>query len=252
MIILHGQITKVDILAIGAHPDDIELGCGGTLLKHIYSGYKIGLVDITCGELGTNGDKETRIEESRNAAIKMGAVFRVNLELPDGQLLHYSFKDVLKLISLIREAKPNVILTTSEDRHPDHTGCARLTYEAAFLSGLRKININGTSPSNFQRPEFIYSYIQFIEHTPNFVVDISDVIEKKIEVLECYQSQFSPNGNPTLLNVVGIKELVLARAKSLGYRAFLQYAEGFTSKTLIQVDDIVASSKNKLLSKKAA
>ena len=160
---------KLDILAFGAHPDDIELGCGGTLIKHISSGNKVGIIDFTTGDLGTRGSSEIRLNEAQNAANLMGLSIRENLNFKDG---FFQNDDIHKkaLIKMIRKYQPEIVLTNApSDRHPDHGRASQLTIDACFLSGLEKIDTN----QDVWRPKAIYHYIQFNNLIPDFVVDIS-------------------------------------------------------------------------------
>jgi len=249
MDVIFGKVEKVDILAIGAHPDDIELGAGGTLIKHIKMGYRVGLVDATYGEMGTNGDKETRCEESIRAARFMGATFRINLNIGDGKISHYKYEHVLELIRVIRACRPNVILTTNEDRHPDHYATFLLTKEAAFMSGSPKITTEPIANEEQlpYRPEFIFRYIQFKDFIPSFVVDISDVISDKIELIKCYRSQFDERGEPTILNRVDMTDYVKARAMVMGMRSFTPFGEGFMFDFPLLIHDITSITRNNLI-----
>jgi len=249
MDVVFGRVDKVDILAVGAHPDDIELGAGGTLIKHIKMGYKVGLVDATYGEMGTNGDKETRCEESIRAALFLGATFRINLNVGDGKISHYRYEHVVELIRIIRACQPNVILTTNEDRHPDHYATFLLTREAAFMSGSPKIITEPIADEEQPpyRPEFIFRYIQFKDFIPSFVVDISDVIADKIELIRCYRSQFDESGKPTILNRVDMTDYVRARAMVVGMRSFTTFGEGFIYDFPILIHDITSITRNNLI-----
>ena len=226
---------KLDILAFGAHPDDIELGCGGTLIKHIFSGNKVGIIDFTTGDLGTRGSSEIRLNEAQNAANLMGLSIRENLNFKDG---FFQNDDIHKkaLIKMIRKYQPEIVLTNApSDRHPDHGRASQLTIDACFLSGLEKIDTN----QDVWRPKAIYHYIQFNNLTPDFVVDISDYFNKKIEVIKQYKSQFYDPDSTETDTVISSKsffESIEYRAKDLGRQTFCDYAEGFISHQLPKVN----------------
>jgi len=226
---------KLDILAFGAHPDDIELGCGGTLIKHISSGNKVGIIDFTTGDLGTRGTSEIRLNEAQNAANLMGLSIRENLNFKDG---FFQNDDIHKkaLIKMIRKYQPEIVLTNApSDRHPDHGRASQLTIDACFLSGLEKID----TKQDVWRPKAIYHYIQFNNLIPDFVVDISDHFNKKIEVVKQYKSQFyDPDSNEkdTIISSKSFLESIEYRAKDLGRQTFCDYAEGFISHQLPKVN----------------
>ena len=166
---------KIDILAIGVHPDDIELSCCGTLLSHIAQGKKVGLLDLTRGELGTRGSADLRDKEAAAAAAMMGAVFRKNLRMADG-FFQYTPENIRKIIAVIREHQPEIVLTNSlDDRHPDHGRAAKLTADACYYAGLSRISTR-TATTVIQekwRPRAVYHYIQDKNLRPDFVVDIT-------------------------------------------------------------------------------
>ena len=226
---------KLDILAFGAHPDDIELGCGGTLIKHISSGNKVGIIDFTTGDLGTRGSSEIRLNEAQNAANLMGLSIRENLGFKDG---FFQNDDIHKkaLIKIIRKYQPEIVLTNApSDRHPDHARASQLTIDACFLSGLEKIDTN----QDVWRPKAIYHYIQFNNLIPDFVVDISDYFNKKIEVIKQYKSQFYDPDSTETDTVISSKsffESIEYRAKDLGRQTFCDYAEGFIAHQLPKVN----------------
>ena len=226
---------KLDILAFGAHPDDIELGCGGTLIKHISLGNKVGIIDFTTGDLGTRGTSEIRLNEAQNAANLMGLSIRENLNFKDG---FFQNDDLHKkaLIKMIRKYQPEIVLTNApSDRHPDHGRASQLTIDACFLSGLEKID----TKQDVWRPKAIYHYIQFNNLIPDFVVDISDHFNKKIEVVKQYKSQFyDPDSNEkdTIISSKSFLESIEYRAKDLGRQTFCDYAEGFISHQLPKVN----------------
>ncbi|MEL6987913.1 MAG: bacillithiol biosynthesis deacetylase BshB1, partial [Bacteroidota bacterium] len=173
---------KLDILAIGVHPDDIELSCSGTLLSHIAQGKTVGLLDLTMGELGTRGNAELRYDESMKAAILMGAKIRENLRMKDG-FFEQTEKNKLKIIQIIRKYQPEIVLANAiNDRHPDHGRAAKLTADACYLSGLLKVHtyMDGSLQDKW-RPKAVYHYIQDHNLKEDFVVDISGFIDKKME-----------------------------------------------------------------------
>ena len=234
---------KIDILAFGAHPDDVELGCGGTLHKAVINGKTVGIIDLTKGELGTRGDIKTRELEATNAAKVLGASFRKNLGMSDGFLTN-SKENQLLIIENIRKYQPEIVFCNSfEDRHPDHSKACQLVRESCFLSGLVKImtkDKDGNS-QKFWRPNSVYSYIQWKSLKPEFVVDISSSIDIKISAVECYKSQFYNPSSDEINTPISTKNFIKSvryRAADLGRLTNLGYAEGFISDRLISVDSI--------------
>ena len=178
---------KIDILAFGAHPDDIELSCCGTLIKHMEAGYTVGIIDLTQGELGSRGSGELRLIEAENSRKIMGDVVRENLGLPDGFFSHNK-ENLLAVAKVIRKYKPEIVLANSiNDRHQDHGKGAKLVSDACFHSGLVKIDIDGLEP---WRPRAVYHYIQDKNLEPDFVVDITPYMDKKLECIQAFNSQF--------------------------------------------------------------
>jgi bacillithiol biosynthesis deacetylase BshB1 len=222
---------QLDILAFGAHPDDVELSCGGTIAKHIALGDAVGIVDLTRGELGTRGSAEIRDKESSQAAQILGVESRHNMNFKDG-FFQNDETHQLELVRIIREYRPKIVLANAIlDRHPDHKKGSDLVSDACFLSGLSKIE-TGQDP---WRPEFIYHYIQFNEVEADFVVDISDFIEHKMRSVKAYKSQFfdSKSEEPeTIISSQGFLESVLYRSANLGRLSGVAYAEGFTVEKL--------------------
>ena len=224
---------KVDILAFGAHPDDIELGCGGSLAKAVAQGKKVGLIDLTQGELGTRGSAEIRKQEATEAAKLLNASFRENLGFRDGFFVNDEAHQ-LEVIKTIRAYQPNIVLCNAiDDRHIDHAKGSQLVSDACFLSGLKKIvtkdNEGNTQPA--WRPAQVYHYIQWKEITPDFVLDISEYIDKKLEVIQAYSSQFFDKESKepsTPISSKNFLESVRYRAKNLGRLAGVDAAEGFT------------------------
>ena len=228
---------KLDILAFGVHPDDVELGCGGTLISAIAEGKKVGIVDLTQGELGTRGTIETRYEEAANAAKVIGVEVRENLKMADGFFKHDK-TNIRQVIHVIRKYRPDIIICNApEDRHPDHGRSAKLVAEAAFLSGLRKIETkeNGVLQASW-RPTYVFHYIQDRYIQPSFLIDITDSFEKKMEAVMCYTTQFnatSTNDPQTYISSPQFIESIKARALMLGKRIGVRYAEGFISEKTI-------------------
>lgn len=228
---------KLDILAFGVHPDDVELGCSGTLLAAIAEGKKVGIIDLTRGELGTRGTIETRKTEAANAAMILGIHVRENLGMADG-FFQNDESHQRKVITAIRKYQPEIILANAfEDRHPDHGRSARLVADAAFLSGLRKIEtVEEGQPQKIWKPVCVFHYIQdrFLE--PAFVIDITPYIEKKMKSVLAYSTQFfNPDLNEpqTYISSSQFIESVKARAVLMGKRIGVGYGEGFcTEKTI--------------------
>ena len=228
---------KTDILAIGAHPDDIELGCGGTIAKLISEGKKVVIVDLTQGELGTRGTNFTRAEEAAEASKILGISKRENLKMKDGFLLN-SEEYQMQIVKMIRKYQPEIIFANAiDDRHPDHAKAAKLVSDACFLSGLVKIEtvFEGENQKPW-RPKQIFHYIQWKNVEPDFVVDISDFMDKKIEACLAYKTQFyDPNSTEpvTPITTKDFLESLTYRAQDLGRLSGVQYAEGFTTEKLI-------------------
>ena len=228
---------KVDILAFGAHPDDVELGCGGTIAKMISEGKTVALVDLTRGELGTRGTDETRKEEAANAAKILGISARENLEMKDG-FLQNSEEYQMRIVKMIRKYQPDIVLANAiDDRHPDHAKGAKLVSDACFLSGLKKVEteLNGTNQEVW-RPKHIFHFIQWKEIEPDFVIDISDFIDKKIDSCMAYKTQFyDPNSSEPMTPIAtkDFLESLTYRAQNLGRLSGCDYAEGFTTEKMI-------------------
>ncbi len=232
-------MQKLDILAFGAHPDDVELGCAGTLLVAVAEGKKVGIIDLTKGELGTRGTTSQRLKEAQLAAEVMGIGVRENLGLADG-FFENNKENQFVIIEIIRKYQPSVILCNApEDRHPDHGRAAQLVSEAAFLSGLVKIqtSYNGQVQAAW-RPTQVFHYIQSRNLTPNFVIDISAFIDKKMEAIVAHSSQFyNPNSTEpdTFISGNAFLEFVKGRAKELGHSIGVDYAEGFITQKLLGI-----------------
>ncbi len=233
---------KLDILAFGAHPDDVELGCSGTLAKEIFLGKKVGIIDLTRGELGTRGSKEIRDEEAKNAANILGISLRENLNFRDGFFVNDE-KHQLEIIKKIRQYKPEIVLCNAiEDRHIDHGKGSKLVSDACFLSGLPKIetNIDGKNQMAW-RPKLVYHYIQWKNIEPDFVVDISDFIDIKMESVKAYKSQFyDPNSKEkeTPITSKNFLDSVKYRAQDMGRIVGVEFAEGFTTERYLAVNSL--------------
>jgi N-acetylglucosamine malate deacetylase 1 len=229
---------KLDILAFGVHPDDIELSCSGTLLVEKMKGKKIGVIDLTRGELGTRGSAEIRDKEAAAAAKILQLDIRENLRLADG-FFKNDEEHQRKVIAAIRKYQPEIILCNApEDRHPDHGRSAQLVEDAAFLSGLRKIetfNEKGAAQEAW-KPKYVFNYIQDRYLKPDFVIDISAVIDDKVESIKAYGTQFyNPELNEpeTYISTPDFLDSVLYRSKMLGKMIGVKHAEGFISKKTI-------------------
>ena len=228
---------KVDILAIGAHPDDVELGCGGTLAKLLAEEKKIAIVDLTQGELGSRGTNLTRAAEAAEASKILGISSRENLKMRDGFLLNTE-EFQMQIVQMIRKYQPEIVFANSiDDRHPDHAKAAKLVSDACFLSGLVKIEteLDGIV-QEIWRPKQIFHYIQWKHITPDFVVDISEYMEKKIEACLAYKTQFyDPNSTEPMTPIAtkDFLESLTYRAQDLGRLSGVAYAEGFTTEKLL-------------------
>ena len=239
---------KLDILAFGVHPDDVELGCAGTIMAAIDQGKKVGIVDLTRGELGTRGTPTTRIQEAATAAKIMGVDVRENLEMADGFFANDEAHQ-RKIISIIRKYQPDIILANApEDRHPDHGRSAKLVSDAAFLSGLRKIEtIHDGEAQNSWRPAYTFHYIQDRFIQPSFVIDITKYMDRKIEAVLAYSTQFNSadTSEPqTYISSPQFLETVKARALMLGKRIGVGYAEGYITEKIIGFSNFDAIIKH--------
>lgn len=230
---------KLDILAFGAHPDDVELGAAATIAKEVSLGKKVGIIDLTQGELGTRGSKELRKTEALRAAKILGVTLRENLKFADGFFVNDK-RHQLEVIKLIRKYKPEIVLCNAiEDRHIDHGKGSKLVSEACFLSGLEKIEteFEGEIQKKW-RPKLIYHYLQWNNSKPDFVVDISNFMDVKMEAVLAYTSQFyDPNSkeSETPISSKNFTDSVYYRAKDLGRLIGVEYAEGFTVERLIAI-----------------
>lgn len=228
---------KLDILAFGVHPDDVELGCAGTILAALAEGKKVGVVDLTRGELGTRGNAATRKQEAAAAAKILGVHVRENLGMADG-FFQNDETHQRQVIEIIRRYQPEIILANApEDRHPDHGRSAKLVSDAAFLSGLRKIETayqNQTQEA--WRPKYVFHYIQDRFIQPSFVVDITPFMETKLQSVLAYTTQFNSTGGDepqTYISTPQFLETVKARAMMLGKRIGVDFAEGYITEKII-------------------
>jgi bacillithiol biosynthesis deacetylase BshB1 len=226
-------MDKLDILAFGAHPDDVELSCSGTLIKEVRSGKRVGIVDLTQGEMGTRGSAEIRKSESDAAAKVMGLVYRHNLEMADG-FFEITQENLIKVVEQIRHTRPNIVIANAiEDRHPDHGRGSDLVSRACFLSGLSKVSTvyQGEIQLAF-RPQVMYHYIQDRYIKPDLVVDISDVIEEKKKAILSYGTQFfNPESKEpqTPISTPDFFEYIFAKDRIFGRQIHVTFAEGFTA-----------------------
>ena len=230
---------KLNVLAFGVHPDDVELSCAGVLLLEKNNGNKTGIIDLTQGELGTRGTAETRAEEAAKAALILKVDVRENLQMADG-FFQNDKPNQLKIIESIRKYQPEIILcNATEDRHPDHGKSARLVADAAFLSGLVKIETFSNGELQLPwRPKYVLHYIQDRFLQPDFVVDISAVMETKLESIKAYSTQFNNpdlNEPQTYISTPDFLDSIIYRAKMLGKMIGVKYAEGFISEKMIGI-----------------
>ncbi|MFK8058626.1 MAG: bacillithiol biosynthesis deacetylase BshB1 [Polaribacter sp.] len=233
---------KLDILAFGAHPDDVELGCGATIAKEVSLGKKVGIVDLTRGELGTRGSADLRDEEAAKSAKILGVSVRENLRFADGFFINDK-EHQLEIIKMIRKYKPEIVLCNAiDDRHIDHPKGSNLVSDACFLSGLLKIEtkVEGKLQEKW-RPKQVYHYIQWKNIEPDFVIDISGFIDKKTASVLAYSSQFfDPKSNEpeTPITSKNFIESINYRARDLGRLIGVEYAEGFTSERFVAVESL--------------
>ena len=233
---------KLDILAFGAHPDDVELGCSGTIAKEVSLGKKVGIIDLTRGELGTRGSVAIRNEESAKASAILGVTVRRNLDMRDGFFVNDEAHQI-KVIEMIRKYQPEIVLCNAiTDRHIDHGKGSKLVSDACILSGLRQIKteLNGEAQEAW-RPKVVYHYIQWQNIEPDFVVDISGFMDKKMESVLAYGSQFyDPNSKEPVSPITSKNFLdsVKYRAQDLGRLVGVEYAEGFTTERYLAVNSL--------------
>jgi bacillithiol biosynthesis deacetylase BshB1 len=235
---------KLDVLAIGVHPDDVELGCSGTLIKEIKAGKKAGIVDLTQGELGTRGTKESRYEEAAEAAKIIGVAVRENLKMRDG-FFRNDEAHQMQLIQVLRKYKPEIVIgNILEDRHPDHGRAGQLIYDACFLSGLKQVKtMEEGEEQDRWRPKYLLHYLQDRFYEPDVIIDVTDVWEQRLQSILAYKTQFhNPHANgsepQTYISSPQFLESVIARARMLGKRIGVQFAEGFTSQKNIGIKSL--------------
>lgn len=235
---------KLDILAFGAHPDDVEISSGATLLKYAKEGKSIGIIDLTEGELGTRGSTEKRYKEAKKASEFLGLKIRENLNMGDGFIAH-SDENKLRIIECIRKYKPELILANSvHDRHPDHAKGAKIVAEASYLSGLRKIEteVDGI-PQEAHRPRMLLHYVQDYYLTPDIILDVSETGKEKLELVKCFGSQFyNPNSKEpkTPISGEGFFDYLEGRMLNLGRELGVRYGEAYTIDRTLGVKDLFA------------
>jgi bacillithiol biosynthesis deacetylase BshB1 len=235
---------KLDILAFGAHPDDVELGCGATLAKEIALGKKVGIIDLTRGELGTRGDADTRDIEAEKAKAILGASMRTNMEFADGFFVNDKYHQI-ELVKMIRKYQPDIVLCNAiDDRHIDHQRASLLVSDACFLSGLMKIDTRCPDDDGWQepwRPRHVFHYIQWKNIEPDFVVDVSGYLDKKLEAVFAYESQFYKNDSDepvTPISTSNFKDSISYRAQDLGRLIGVDHGEGFTVERYVAVNSL--------------
>ena len=233
---------KLDILAFGAHPDDVELGCGGTIAKEIQLGKKVGIIDLTRGELGTRGSAEIRDTEAAKAAKILGVAVRENLRMRDGFFKNDEAHQ-LQIIEMIRKYNPEIVLCNAiDDRHIDHGRGSSLVSDACFLSGLRRIETSHNNElQEAWRPKVVYHYIQWKNIEPDFVVDITGFENKKVEAIMAYDSQFfNPDTKEPVTPIAtrNFVESINYRAQDLGRLIGTDFAEGFTVERYLAVNSL--------------
>jgi len=233
---------KLDILAIGAHPDDVELSCAGTIAKEISRGKKVGILDLTRGELGTRGTAEIRDQEAAAAAEVLGVEVRENLEFSDAFFTNNASHQ-MEIIKIIRKYQPEIVLCNAvDDRHIDHGKAAKLISDACFLSGLRKIEtiMNGENQPAW-RPKHVFHYIQWKNLKPDFVVDITGFLDKKIDSVKAYRSQFYSEDSKepeTPISSSNFLDSITYRAQDMGRLINTEHAEGYNVDRYVAVDSV--------------
>ena len=233
---------KLDIVAFGAHPDDVELGCSGTIAKEVALGKKVGIIDLTRGELGTRGTVEIRDAEAKRAAEILGIAVRENLNMRDGFFVNDEAHQ-MEIIKKIRKYRPEIVICNAvDDRHIDHGKGSKLVSDACFLSGLRRIEttVDGQSQEAW-RPKLVYHYIQWKNIEPDFVVDISAFIDKKKAAILAYASQFYSEDSKEPITPIATKnflESIHYRSQDFGRLVGVEYAEGFTVERYVAVNSL--------------
>lgn len=235
---IHGEFKPVDILAIGVHPDDIELSCAGTILNQIDKGQSVGVADLTQGELGSRGSAATRLIESKNSAEILGLDFRVNLQMRDG-FFSIDERHIMRIVELIRRCKPTIILANAvDDRHPDHGRASELVRQAFFYSGLRRIEIANTTA---YRAKALYYYIQDKQLEPDFCVDVSPYVETKMKSIAAFSTQFNVDQKEKIQTPISsgkFTDFIKSKMQVFGRSIGVDYAEGFNTQRTLGVDDV--------------
>jgi bacillithiol biosynthesis deacetylase BshB1 len=234
---------ELDLLVFAAHPDDAELACAGTIIKHIKAGYKVGIVDLTRGELGTRGSAELREEESKNASEVLGVHARENLDMKDG-FFRNDEEHQRRVIKALRKYRPRIVICNAvNDRHIDHGRSAQLEADACFLSGLVKIETFDDRGNRQEawRPKLVLHYIQDRFINPDIVVDITEEWEQKMKAIQCYKSQFYDPASKEPVTPIATRdyiEFLPSRARELGRIIGVTFGEGFTVRKAIGVNDL--------------
>ena len=235
---------KLDILAFGAHPDDVELGCGATLAKEVSNGKKVGIIDLTRGELGTRGTAETRDKESADSAKILGVAMRTNMEFADGFFVNDKAHQI-EIIKEIRKYRPEIVICNAiDDRHIDHGKGSKLVSDACFLSGLRKINTKHNDEDDWQmpwRPKVVYHFIQWKDIEPDIAVDVTGYMEQKMASVLAYKTQFfDPDSEEpqTPISSKNFTDSITYRARNLGRLIGTEFAEGYTVERYPAVDSL--------------
>jgi len=236
------EFMKLDILAFAAHPDDIEISCSGTLLKHIAMGKTVGIIDLTRGEMGTRGNANIRQQETHEASQILGIQHRENLGFKDVFFEHEK-EHMLEIVRVIRKYRPEIVLANStSDRHPDHGRASKLVSDASFYAGLSKIITSDQEISqNHWRPANVYFYVQDYLHKPDFIVDITAYMDQKMDAMLAFKSQFyDPNSTEpdTPISSAAFLEFITARARDLGRISGVDFAEGFLIQRPLEVKDL--------------
>jgi bacillithiol biosynthesis deacetylase BshB1 len=228
------------IMAVGAHPDDVELSCGGSVAKLVSLGHEVGIVDLTCGEMGSSGSEKTRIAESMRSARILGVSWRVCCGLPDSRLNHADISQVYAFVKLLRRHRPALVLGPwGKSRHPDHAETGEIVGRGIFLAGLWRIPVKGRP---FSGTKLLY-YMGDTQFEPTIIVDVGKFFKKKMRAIEAYKSQFDrrrPDSSPTRLNQPGFLGLIEARASYIGRTIGVRYGEGFLHEGPLEVGDPAA------------
>jgi len=235
---------KIDILAVGIHPDDVELSCSGTLLRHAAKGKSFGILDLSHGELGTRGTAEIRSQEAAESSRILGASFRDQVDVADGFFTHHP-DNWMQIVRIIRKYRPEIVLCNAiDDRHPDHGRAAKLTTDACFYAGLKRIEtFEGGAAQEAWRPKAVYHYIQDKQLTPDFVVDITPWFEQKMACILAFRSQFfdpeDASGEPqTPISGKDFLDFMHAKARVFGRAIHVEFAEGFICSRTPGLDDL--------------